>query len=36
MAAGALSEASAQSFWRQLVGAVDYMHSEGVCHRDIS
>lgn len=36
MAAGALPEQTAQGFWRQLLSAVDYLHREGVCHRDIS
>jgi serine/threonine protein kinase len=36
MAAGALPEAQAQVYWRQLVSGVDYLHRGGICHRDIS
>jgi serine/threonine protein kinase len=33
--AGALSEVRARVFWRQIVGAVDYLHRSHICHRDI-
>ena len=32
---GALRESEARDFFRQIVSGVDYMHSVGVCHRDL-
>lgn len=34
-AAGQLTEQQARTFWRQLLGGVDYLHRSFICHRDI-
>jgi maternal embryonic leucine zipper kinase len=30
-----LPESEARVFWRQIVQAVQYMHSQGIVHRDL-
>lgn len=35
MESGAYQEREAKKIFRQLVGAIEYLHQVGVCHRDI-